>query len=264
MDIAKTDDQLAGIIAHELAHIVKKHSKKMSKKALPYVLGGFLLAIGTGEPYLVIAGDWLAAATAQSYGRKAEEEADSYGTEIVLRAGYDPIGILQFMSYMVEEEKRRPELFQNYFFVHPFAYERLESLKTQLREKGFKVPESLYRSYLESGIETREEKGIELIDIKFGGEVLLTIAGDNADELKERAKDITNSLDNLLRSGVRDFDFHIVGEDDRMWIQARGRILYEPSELDLKNAGLERKEMLGSIIDKLKRLMWEERIKRGI
>jgi len=264
LDITKTDDQLAGVMAHEMAHIIKKHSKMISNKAIPYVLGGFALALGTGEPAFVLAGDWLAAATAQSYGRKAEEEADKYSIELMTRANYDPVGMLQFMSYMIEEEKRRPELFQNYFFVHPFAYERLETLKTDIRAMGYKVPDSLYRSYLESGIETREEGDHEVIDIKFGGEILLTIAGADPDKLKERARLITNTLDSLLRSGARDFDFHIVADGNRIWIQAKGRILYEPTDLDIKNSGLEGKEFLDRILKKLKRLMWEERIKRGI
>ena len=264
IDIAKTDDQLASVIAHELAHIIKKHSKLISKKATPYLVGGAIIALLTGEPAAAVAGEWIAGAQAESFERKAEEEADKYGLELLARAGYNPVGMLQFMGFMVEEEKRRPELFHNYFFVHPFADVRLETLKKLTREMGYKVPDSLYRSYLESGIASREENGVQLVDIKFGGETIVTIAGNDKKELEDRALRITSTLDSLLNEGTRDLDFTIAKDGDMSWIQAKGRILYEPTQTDIDNSTLGRDEFLKKILAKVKHLMWEERLKRRI
>ena len=264
VELTKTDDQLAGVIGHELTHVVHKHSKKMASESLPWMLGGIALAVVSGETAAVLAGEMFAQAHAEAYGRKAEEDADQYGLQLMIRAGYDPIGMLQFFSFIKEEEKRNPHLFQNYFLVHPYAHERVDSQKKILRDMGYDVPDSIIRSWLESGIKVREEEGVNLVDIEFGSESIFTIAGHDAESLEERAKRITTTLDEIIRSGADRFSFRIVSDDDRAWLQAKGRIVYEPEDLDVENSGVGRDEFLKTVLGKIQRLLWEERVKQRI
>ena len=264
VELTKTDDQLAGVVGHELTHVIHKHSKKIASESLPWMIGGIALAVVSREPAAVLAGEMFAQAHAEAYGRKAEEDADQYGLQLMIRAGYDPIGMLQFFSFMKEEEKRNPHLFQNYFLVHPYAHDRIDSQKKILREMGYDVPDSIIRSWLCSGIKAREEDGVCLVDIEFGSELIFTIAGDDAESLEYRAKKITTTLDEIIRSGANRFSFRMVSDDDRAWLQAKGRIFYEPEDLDVENSGVGRDEFLKTVLKKIQRLLWEERVKQRI
>ncbi len=264
VELTKTDDQLAGVVGHELTHVVHKHSKKMASESLPWMLGGIALAVVSKEPAAALAGEMFAQAHAEAYGRKAEEDADQYGLKLMIRAGYDPIGMLQFFSFMKEEEKRNPHLFQNYFLVHPYAHERIDSQKKILREMGYDVPDSIIRSWLCSGIKAREEEGVNLVDIEFGSELIFTIAGHDAESLEDRAKKITTTLDEIIGSGANRFSFRMVSDDDRAWLQAKGRIFYEPEDLDVEKSGVGRDEFLKAVLKKIQRLLWEERVKQRI
>ncbi len=264
VELTKTDDQLAGVVGHELTHVIHKHSKKIVSESLPWMIGGIAAAVVSKEPLVALAGEMFAQAHAEQYGRKAEEDADQYGLKLMIRAGYDPIGMLQFFSFLMEEEKRNPHLFQNYFLVHPYSHERIDSQKKLLREMGYYVPDSIIRSWLESGIKAREEGGVNLVDIEFGGELLFTIAGHDAELLEQRARSITATLDEIIKSGASRFNFRIAGDEDRAWIQAKGRIFYEPEDLDIENSGVDRDEYLKTVLKKIQRLLWEERVKQRI
>lgn len=261
---AKSDDQLAGVVTHELTHVIKKHSMKINEEAIPWLIGGILLSVITEEPGAALAGEWMASATAQKYTRGAEEEADNFGLDLMIRAGYDPIGMLEFFSLMVEEEKRNPILFQRYFFTHPFAHERSDNIKILLREKGFQIPNSIYRSYLTSKAEVKEKDNLFIAEINFGDDVLFTIAGNDKESLGNRADEIKKSIDDALKAGARRFDFKIVRDSDHAWIQGKGRKIYEPTEYDISNSGLSRDEFLKNALSRIQRFLWEESVKRGI
>jgi hypothetical protein len=182
----------------------------------------------------------------------------------MMRAGYDPIGMLEFFSLMVEEEKRNPILFQRYFFTHPFAHERLDNLKVLLREKGYSVPDSIYRSYLKSGAEIKEKDNLFVADIRFGDDVLFTIAGNDKESVEKRVEKIKKAIDDALKAGARRFDFRIVRDNDQAWIQSKGRKIFEPTEFDISNSGLSRDELLKNALARIQRYLWEESVKRGI
>jgi hypothetical protein len=262
--ITKSDDQLAAVVTHELTHVIKKHVTKINEEAIPWLIGGMLLSVIAEEPGVALAGEWMASATAQKYTRGAEEDADKGGLDLMIRAGYDPVGILEFFSLLVEEEKRNPILFQRYFFTHPFAHERLENMKVLLRERGYKIPDSIYRSYLESQTIVREKDNLFLADITFGDDVLFTIAGNDKESVEKRAEKIKKTIDEALKAGAKRFDFKIVKDNYRAWIQGKGRKIYEPTESDISNSGLSRDELLKKALTRIQRFLWEESVKRGI
>ncbi len=103
---ASTEAQLAGVMAHEISHVVLRHATcnitKAQKKSLWYGLGSITAAIGLGNGALgglaqqgigTIAGlDFL------SMSRDAEKQADLLGTDILYDTGYDPRAMPQFFE----------------------------------------------------------------------------------------------------------------------------------------------------------------------
>jgi hypothetical protein len=96
LQAAKTDGEIAGVMAHELSHVVLRHGTAQASKATKYQVGqiaGAILGsiIGGGWGQVVSAGTQFGIGTAfLRFGREYERQADILGTQIMARADYDP------------------------------------------------------------------------------------------------------------------------------------------------------------------------------
>lgn len=96
MDAAKTEGEIAGVMAHELSHVALRHGTAQATKATPYAIGtiagAILGAIVGGRTGNVIAqGTQYGLGTAfLRYSREYEKQADILGSQIMARTGYDP------------------------------------------------------------------------------------------------------------------------------------------------------------------------------
>jgi Zn-dependent protease with chaperone function len=96
MQAAKTEGEIAGVMAHELSHVALRHGTAQATKATPYELGALAGAvigaiIGGRTGNVVAQGTRFGLGTAfLRYGREYEKQADLLGAQIMARAGYDP------------------------------------------------------------------------------------------------------------------------------------------------------------------------------
>ena len=96
LDAAKGDGEVAGVIAHEIAHVVLRHGTAQATKAQPFQLGaiaGQLLGamVGGRTGAAITQGSQIGLGTYfLKYSRGYEREADLLGAQIMARAGYDP------------------------------------------------------------------------------------------------------------------------------------------------------------------------------
>ncbi|MGR8920102.1 MAG: M48 family metallopeptidase [Gammaproteobacteria bacterium] len=90
--VEPTDDELAQVLAHEVAHALAKHSVEKMSVAAATQLGMEGIAVATGAQPIVMQGSALVAAVAISLpnSRTMETEADRIGIEIAAKAGFDP------------------------------------------------------------------------------------------------------------------------------------------------------------------------------
>ena len=133
--LVENESELAGVLAHEIAHVNARHiaeiiakSKRVSIATIAAVLAGAFLG-GGGDLSAAAASFSVAAGTAMnlSYSRQHEEEADRLGMIYLAGTGYDPKGILDFLRIM-----RRYEFYSSsvpsYFLTHPGTDERIRYL----------------------------------------------------------------------------------------------------------------------------------------
>jgi len=96
IEAARTEGEVAGVMAHEISHVALRHGTAQASKATPYqigqIAGGILGAIIGGTAGQVISqGTSFGLGTAfMKYGREYERQADIEGAQIMARAGYDP------------------------------------------------------------------------------------------------------------------------------------------------------------------------------
>lgn len=125
---AETEAELAGVMAHEIGHIVGRHSiNRMREIALANGLAG---ALGVSQDALVNIGVQLALSLPNS--RSAEYEADELGFENMGRAGYDQRGFISFMRKLGEGRGAAPE----FLSTHPDPGNRVSRLEGMYQDSG--------------------------------------------------------------------------------------------------------------------------------
>jgi beta-barrel assembly-enhancing protease len=134
---AGNEAQLAGVLAHEIAHVAQRHAADQITKQL--MANGFLGLLGA-----VLGNDPGAARTAQAgarvlagsymlkFSRDDEREADLVGSQIMQRAGWDPRGLPEFMETLRREQGRDPGSVEIFLSSHPAPAERAAALRRAL------------------------------------------------------------------------------------------------------------------------------------
>ncbi len=140
--LVNAEDELAGVVGHEIGHVAARHTvQKISKQGPVAVVFGVASGLaGLVSPFVsnVIGGvgDLTQGLLFSPYGRSQETEADRIGQDMAARAGWDPAGLAAFFTTLGREvdlmskEPRKP----SYFDSHPPTPERVEKTTAHARE----------------------------------------------------------------------------------------------------------------------------------
>lgn len=138
IEASDNEAQLAGVMAHELAHVLMRHGTEEATKAQAAELGiGILGAIfggNAGGALVTEFGRFSAAGVLLRNSRSAETEADVIGTQALYDAGYDPRALMQFFEKIEAESKGKnpPEFFSD----HPSPEHRVERVQEEIQKLG--------------------------------------------------------------------------------------------------------------------------------
>jgi predicted Zn-dependent protease len=138
IEVADNEAQLAGVMAHELAHVALRHGTSEASKAKAADLGvgilGALLGGNAGGELLTEFGKFSAGGVLLHYSRSAETQADVVGTQVLYDAGYDPRALVQFFEKIEAESKGKnpPEFFSD----HPNPEHRVERVGEEIQKLG--------------------------------------------------------------------------------------------------------------------------------
>ncbi|MEW5890450.1 MAG: M48 family metallopeptidase [Pseudomonadota bacterium] len=125
---ADTPEELAGVLAHETAHVELRHSLKGAIKGLGLRA---LLALALGDLANTVAGDLAADLTEMKFSRDAEAEADQEGLQRLVAAGISPHGMPAFFDKLAKAEGgAAPAL--SILSTHPASAERMETLRREI------------------------------------------------------------------------------------------------------------------------------------
>ena len=130
----RNEDELAGIIGHEIGHVVGRHVQR--SKGLNRLGGllGWLGVIGTSSFAMKDLGDTLTATAVTREAREYELEADGHGAEFLARAGYDPLAMISVIHVLKDQElfaksvMNRPSVYHGIFGSHPRNDKRLNDV----------------------------------------------------------------------------------------------------------------------------------------
>ena len=128
---AASETELAAVMAHEINHVVARHSTKQMTQQYGYNLITSLLLGNQGE-LSKLAADMFGKAGGMYYSREMESQADFLGVETMYKAGYDPQGMVTFFKKLDAAEERQPGKIAKYFSSHPETVERISAIQQEI------------------------------------------------------------------------------------------------------------------------------------
>jgi predicted Zn-dependent protease len=133
---ADEESELAGVMAHEIAHVCARHGTKQATKGeiaqlamipamifIPYTLAGY--AIYQGMQFAI-------PMAFLQFTRTDEAEADYLGLEYMYKAGYDPNSFVAFFEKVASDEKKQPGTIPKIFSTHPPTPERIKASQKEI------------------------------------------------------------------------------------------------------------------------------------
>lgn len=127
-------DPLAWVVAHEAAHVARRHTTKRIEQQLGYEAAIALVFNRGDAPQIAGA---VASLMLLSYSRQEESEADRYGLVYAHAAGYDPTAAVRVLQKFQEIQGRDPNDFEIMFDTHPGNTQRLDGVKSYLKSQGW-------------------------------------------------------------------------------------------------------------------------------
>ena len=133
---ADEEAELAGVMAHEIAHVAACHyGREMTRANLLQMASIPLIFIGGGIGYAGYEASSLAIPlTFLKFSRTFEAEADYLGVEYMYRSGYDPSAFVSFFEKVQAMEKKKPGSLAKAFDTHPQTPDRIEKTQDEIRK----------------------------------------------------------------------------------------------------------------------------------
>ena len=139
-------DQLAGVLGHEIGHVVRRHSIKQMQQQQGANIGVTLACVLTsvcnnqaGQAAIQVGGTALFA----KFSRGDEAEADEEGVKNVIRAGISPNGIPEMFQILIDERQSNPSGVESWFATHPLEEDRIADTRRMIAEYSPAILRSL-------------------------------------------------------------------------------------------------------------------------
>lgn len=128
-------DELAGVLGHEIGHVVKRHSVKQMQQAQGANIGLTIACVLTNvcsAPGANQAINIGANAVFAKFSRQDEKEADDQGFLNVVHAGISPVGMVTMFQKLLDERKTRPTGVAAWFATHPLEEDRIADIQSKI------------------------------------------------------------------------------------------------------------------------------------
>ena len=152
-------EQLAGVLAHEIAHVTRRHGMARILEAAGVAIVVDML-IGNVEGMIAFGAELFSASAVNAYSRDSETDADVEGLKLLVDAGIDPNGMVEFFQVMEQEEDELTEMMPLWMRSHPEHEQRIVVLQAQIGA----LPTQTYQPLEMDWDAVKSELGVDAVE----------------------------------------------------------------------------------------------------
>ena len=237
LDRIQSDHELAGVLAHEIAHNVHLHHLRMREKANQLTPGAMLVLLGSvaaGTPEAGIVAYGIMESVLLGYTRDMEREADELAFQIMQQAGYDPVGLLTFFETLnrLELQQGIDPRFRYYAQTHPAVDERIVEVIRWLKAQGTSINRRTATGRLRVTFEETIVNSVKTAIVTVGGTPFCALAPSNSMTATARAEKVATTMTRFLSQGARRYDYTLHRRNGRVFVDCKNSPVIEVTPMD--------------------------------
>ncbi len=263
VDFANNDDEIAGVMAHEIGHNVRLHALRGEAKArrLSWVgLAAMLAALGAGRDGAGVAqmSQYLLVGIMNGYGETYEKEADSAAVDEMKKTPYNPAALVTFMNRLGFEEKSHPEIELGIFRTHPPSDERATAIKEQMEKENIEFnPRDVTGGREAKPVDKNtyfaiERAGVTLFELAFTDE--------NKKAVRRRADVAADAVNNVMRDNVKIHEVRTENLGGEPRLTAHGQEIVVCTAADAALQKVSPEDCIKKWRENWSRLFWKEAV----
>jgi predicted Zn-dependent protease len=269
LDYVHSDDELAGVLAHEIAHAAHHHmvklvreQSKMQNVLIPLVIAAAVGGKGNGNTVggAMMAGQLYMTAKLNGYGVEAEKDADYSGMVYLSKTKYSPVGLLTFMERLATDEQRSPDHPLGIYRTHPPSPERAQAALDHLEDLHIAVNRRAADPKMRAVVTVTNVGGRPTAEVKMYKTVIARLVTDDSLSAEERGKKLAKDLDTLFDQGLKMYEVRPTPDKSKIIARFQTLVTYTPS--DAAALGKPVSALTDDTLEAIKTVLWQEQVNR--
>lgn len=263
LKFVESDQELAGVIAHEIIHAAHHHMVFLLQKqaSLNNTMAVALLATMLGGAKSSDLGNVLLGvqlfqiAKLNGYGMQAERDAD-YGAIVYMQeAGYNPVGLLTFLERLA----KRVELIDyGIYRSHPLDADRVKAAKTTIQSMGLPINRRATTNATKAEVKTEKINGADVPQVMIKDRVIYRPAAADGKSSALRAMEAAESINGALDSGIQMHEIRVDPTGEAIIV--RNKPLLMVSEADAKLMGKTPAQVTQAAAQAIRDVIWKQMV----
>ena len=269
MELCESDDELAGVLAHEIAHASHHHISQIMRKQSKvdrYIALVTLAGILGNMPSrdlnnLLFGAQMIRTGKISSCTQEAEKDADRTAVAYMAKSPYNPEGLLTFMRKLEAKHDENPTTTLGIFQTHPSPFRRVTSITKAMRDAGIKMDLRKMRDIAYAKAVPVQE-GSDSYYVMLCQKVIYTPASlGSGTTSKERAEAISKNINASLDSVIKPKD--ILSDFANKALTARGNQLIKVEPEDIALNGGDEKAIIAKTRAAIEYAVWADWLCNG-
>jgi len=259
-DYIQSDDELAGILAHEIAHVIHNHALKQTRDNTKFTLLTILAVLLTREPDVGVLGKLTTITFLNQYSREYEEEADLTAIDLLIKTGYNPVGFLTFLERLYTREMFKPEVNLGIFQTHPATENRINYVKDKLKERGIDIDRRATTDYLNVSSKYILKDSFYTGVICIDDIPVLNLTFPKREELYLKMIEAAQNLDKFISIDLVPYEINVLVEGTTSTLLIRNNEIISLDDSETIYLKKTAEEVLKETKNKIRQVLWEFRL----
>jgi len=259
-DYIQSDDELAGILAHEIAHIIHNHALKQTRDNTKFTLLTILAVLLTREPDVGVLGKLTTITFLNQYSREYEEEADLTAIDLLIKTGYNPVGFFTSLERLYVREMFKPEVNLGIFQTHPDTENRINYVKDMLIEKGIDIDRRATTDYLKVSSKYILKDSFYTGVICIDDIPVLNLTFPKREGIYLKIIETSQNLDRFLSIDLLPYEINVSVEGSKSTLFIRNNRIISLDDSEIVYLGKTAEEVLNETKNKITQALWEFRL----